>query len=179
MSALNPDQAWTVLERWPVERALELLAVPAMRQHIEAFRRSPSKDVRRRLRRTFARLASPPGASGRPQNVPLTADRRMELEQLVAAVQSDIQRFRRKWRSEIKDAEAMQDAMTLAEKYLPLVPLRVRVRLATDLTTLRPARAAERFIQSLDEDVTVIQIRSVVQRRRRKPTVKRTKQPTP
>lgn len=177
---LSGDQVWRVLEHWPPDRALELLSVPAVQDHIASFRKDVSKTTRNRLRRAFARLAVAPGKRGR-RMVPakrLTAADREQLTSEIEAIRRDVLTFRQSWKGDLLDSEAIQDAQALLKRYCPLSSYGSQLKTARMMIekSRRPARVAEVVIKEAKPELTIPAIRAMLQASGRAPRAKRTKQ---
>lgn len=168
-SRLTADQVWEVLERWPAERALELLSVSSIQDRIIEFRKDRRSGVRNRLRKAFRRLAVAPARGGRNPRRRIPAREHAQLIEICRRIHADCKAFRNEWKGSLTDAEAWQAARHLVNKYCPTATYGSTNLLIRALRnpSLRPLRATEAVIQNARPDLTKPVIRKLLQETKR------------
>jgi hypothetical protein len=166
LAAASADDAWMILEKAPVARALELLSLPTIQDHIARFRRDESKQGRLRLKRAFSRLAVAPAKRGAKRKTSgLSASDRKRLSHQFAEMQRDVKALCNKWKGERQDSEAVGEAMTLVRRYCPLTGHRRQTQVAQKmLAAPRPKRAVEPLVRELHPELTITTIRELLPR---------------
>jgi hypothetical protein len=164
------DQIWEMLETSPVDRAMDLLAVPVIQDAIRRFRSGSSATTRNRLRRAFRRLATAPGKAGRPERAS-SADLSSHLASC-DRIKADVLDFRRRWRGDLNEPGVMEDAIVLVRKHVPLAAAGPCLRTAKGLTSAkRPARAVELLVCAAHPNLSLTDVRALL-----KTAPKRTKE---
>jgi hypothetical protein len=162
VSAMSREQVWEILEVWPADNALELLAVPAVQRHLRAIRTERSSSVRSRLKRAFQRLAMERVPAGRRKKRGLT-HAGPKLRRSWENIYRDVTELRQWWKGDLAVAECSREALKIIERHAPLTPKGGQVKLIRTIidSDARPVRIAEQLMQAAHPDLSIPQIRQV------------------